>query len=79
MAHCNNRKEARMSRSLLNKLLATVAVAAFSFGVAGAASAAPVMTADAHVATAQSLVQPIHWVYHNHHRVWVNDHHDHHH
>ncbi len=66
-----------MTRSLLNKLLATVAVAAFSFGAASAVSAAPVLSADAHAAAAHSLVQPVRWVYHGHHRVWVNDRHYH--
>jgi hypothetical protein len=70
-----------MTRPLLKSLLATVAVAAFSFGTATLASAAPVTTAflssDAQAAPAHSLVQPVYWVWHHHHRHWVPNHYHH--
>jgi hypothetical protein len=71
-----------MSRLRLKYLLSAAVIAVFSFGVAGAASAAPVSGAakgiEGQAMAPHSQALAVHWVRHGHHRVWVPDHYHHH-
>ena len=57
----------------LKHLLAAFAVATLSIGAAAAAPVTTSLQAPGAHASAQALIQPVHWEYHHHHKVWVRD------
>lgn len=62
-----------MPSPFVKHLFAAVAVATLSIGAAHAAPVTRAIQAPEAHATAQALVQPVHWEYHHHRKVWVRD------